>query len=331
MMCKNKNLRRGIILLIILFSVSVASADNKYYWDRTTGVSIAGLTTNWSSCSGSPQTGYRITSIGSTASACLNGAISRTSVGDMFLEIFPTAYASNMQIKGINATFYLGRPSNSGTTTYRFNLGYVQAGVFTSFGYVTQSLTKSSNRLVTINMNTTSGTAPAGSNLAMKINVTAVSGTAQVNLGTNGGSTGSNSGRFYINETVPPPTPTYNVTVTASPISAVITQGGNYIYNITVNNTGNTIGNYTLSVTDSDTVNFTSSVLGVTAMQINSGGSAMTTLTVSANNAATAIDTTTVTVNSVENPVYTNSTHTTTTVAGGEGGDICTGCHAGAE
>ncbi|MDW7727604.1 MAG: hypothetical protein SCH70_10955 [Candidatus Methanoperedens sp.] len=51
-------------------------------------------------------------------------------------------------------------------------------------------------------------------------------------------------------------------------------------------------------------------------MQINSGGSTNTTLTVSAKTNGTigAIDTTTVTVNSVENPIYINSTQLSTTI-----------------
>lgn len=198
----------SIIFLSIIFSVSMASAaDTAYYWDRTTGVSIGGYTTNWSSCSsGSPQNGFKVTSIRNLASSCTNGALTRSTVGDMFLEIFPTTYTSDTQITGINATFYLGRPS-SGTTTYRIDLGYVQAGVFTSFGYVTRALTSSSSYLATTNMNTISGTAPTGSNLALKLSVTTLSSrqTAKVNLGTNGGSTGSNSGRFYVNETVATP------------------------------------------------------------------------------------------------------------------------------
>jgi hypothetical protein len=56
--------------------------------------------------------------------------------------------------------------------TYRIDLGYVQTGVFTSFGYVTRALTKSSTYLATTNLNTISGTAPAGSNLALKLSVT---------------------------------------------------------------------------------------------------------------------------------------------------------------
>ncbi len=308
----------SIIFCSVIFSAAAASAaDKKYYWDRTNGVSITGFTTNWTSCSSNnPQNGFRVTSIGSAASSCTNGALTRSNVGDMFLEIFPTAYTSNTTVKGINATFYLGRPS-SGTTTYRIYLGYAKAGVFTSFGNVTQSLTSSSNRLVTINTNTISGTAPAGSNLALKLSVTTLNNgqTAKVNLGTDGGSTGSNSGRFYVNETVAS-APTYNVSISASPTSAGRTAGNSYLYNITVNNTGNAKGNYTLSVADSDTVNFTTSTLGTTTLQINSGGSVMTTLNVTARTSATtgALDNTTVTVTSVENSAYTNSTRVQTTV-----------------
>lgn len=110
-------------------------------------------------------------------------------------------------------------------------------------------------------------------------------------------------------------TPAYNVIVSVSPESSNITTGSSYLYNITVNNTGNEKGNFTLIVTDSDTVNFTTT-LGITAMQIDSSGSAMTTLNVTAKSSATtgAIDNTTVTVISVENPAYINLTKVQTMV-----------------
>jgi uncharacterized membrane protein len=128
--------------------------------------------------------------------------------------------------------------------------------------------------------------------------------------------------------------PTYNVSIRASPASTGIYAGNYYIYNITVNNTGNTNGNYTLSLTDTDPGNFTISTLGNTTMQINSGGSAITTLNVSARTSAItgAIDNTTVTVISVENSAYTNSTRVETTVVSAPvKGPNCLDCHAGAE
>jgi uncharacterized membrane protein len=125
--------------------------------------------------------------------------------------------------------------------------------------------------------------------------------------------------------------PSYNVSISASPRSFIIIAGNSYLYNITVNNTGNTNGNYTLSVIDSDPVNFTSSTLGITTMQINSGWSAMTTLNVTARTSATtgAIDNTIVSIISVENSAYNNSTGVQTSVL--VQGPNCLYCHAGAE
>lgn len=328
--------RQSIILLIIfcsiISSITVVSAvDKTYYWDRTTGVSIAGYTTSWSSCSSSsPQDGYRVTSLGSSASSCTNGALSRSNAGDLFMAIFPTAYSSDTLIRGMsNARFYL--KSNGGSATYRFDLGYALSGTFTSFGSVNKTGVSASGSTYTIDLRSISGTAPAGSNLALKVSVTTSKG-GRLYMGTNGGTSGSNSGRFYVNETVAS-APRYDVSIRASPTSGDITPGNSYVYTITVNNTGNAIGNYTLSVTDSDTGNFTGSTLGITTMQINSGGSAMTTLTVTARTGATtgAIDNTTVTVISVENSAYMNSTQVHTTLKTLTQGPNCLACHAGAE
>ena len=308
----------SIIFCSIIFSISVASAaDNTYYWDRTNGVSIAGFTTNWSSCSSSSaQNGYRVTSLGSAASSCTNGLLTRPNAGDLFLAIFPTAYSSDTQIRGMpNARFYLR--SNSGSATYRFDLGYASMGTFTSLGNVTRTGVSTSGTTYTIDLSAISGMAPAGSNLSLKVSVT-TSGGGRVYMGTNGGTSRSNSGRFYVNETVvaTPPTPTYNVSITASPTSADMTAGSSSVYNIVVKNTGNTGGNYTLSVADSDMTNFNVSTLGTTTVQINSGSNATTTLTVKTKAGATTggIDNTIVTVRSVENSAYTNSTQVSTTV-----------------
>jgi hypothetical protein len=318
---KNKNNYRfritlllGFIFLII-FSISAASAlDNTYYWTPSSGaIGSSGYTANWGSCGQSPAT-YRITTLSSTGFICNSDYLTTTSAGDQFLAIYPTAYSSDMTITGkTGATFYLSGQGR--TATYRFDLGYAKNGAFTSLGYVTRSASTTGS-LYTIDMSSITGTAPAGSYLALKVSVTSSRG-GRIYLGTNGGVTGSNSGRFYVSENPTiPPTPSYNVTVTATPTSSDIIVGNNYTYNIIVNNIGNTKGNYTLNVVDSDTVNFQSSILGTTSIQINSGGSTNTTLTVSAKTTGTigAIDITNVIVSSVENPIYTNSTQVSTTI-----------------
>jgi hypothetical protein len=318
---KNKNNYRFRITLLlgfifsIIFSISAASAlDNTYYWTPSSGaIGSSGYTANWGSCGQSPTT-YRITTLSSTGFICNSDYLTTTSSGDQFLAIYPTAYSSDTAITGkTGATFYLSGQGR--TATYRFDLGYAKNGAFTSLGYVTRSASTTGS-LYTIDMSSITGTALSGSYLALKVSVTSSRG-GRIYLGTNGGVTGSNSGRFYVNETVAtPPAPTYNVSISASPVSTDIVAGSNYTYSITINNLGNANGNYTLSVTDSDGSNFTGSVLGATAMQINSGSSAQTTLTITAAANATigAIDDTTVTVRSVENSNYTNSAQVQTTV-----------------
>jgi len=195
----------SIVLCSIIFSISMASAaDVTYYWDRTNGVSIAGYTTNWTSCS-SPQNGFRVAILKDSTSSCRNGLLSISNAGDMLLSISPTAYSSDMQITGkTNAKFYLR--SNSGSATYRFDLGYAQESTFTSLGNVTKTRVSTSGTTYTIDMSTISGVVPAGSNLALKISVITSTG-GRIYLGANGGTKNSNSGRFYVSETVVTSTP----------------------------------------------------------------------------------------------------------------------------
>ncbi len=214
-MKKSRILRQCIVLSIIfcsiIFSISSANADEDriktigtYYWDRSNGVSVAGYITNWTTCSSSsPQVGFKITSLRGSVSSCSNGQLTRSDAGDLFLAIFPTAYSSDMQIIGRpDARFYLR--GNSGSATYMFELGYVQTGTFTSLGNVIRTGISTSGSTYTIDMSTINGIAPAGSNLALKVLVTTSSG-GRIYLGQNGGTKNSNSGRFYVNETVVPP------------------------------------------------------------------------------------------------------------------------------
>lgn len=186
----SKGVRQCIILSIIfssiIFSISMATATDKtYYWDRTTGIATAGFTTDWSSCSsGSPQNGYRITNLGSVASTCTNGALSRSNAGDLFLAISPTAYSSDTQIRGLsNARFYL--KSNGGSATYRFDIGYARTGTFTSLGNVTKTGVTTSGATYTIDLSNINGIAPSGSYIALKASVTTSKG-GKVYMGTNG-------------------------------------------------------------------------------------------------------------------------------------------------
>jgi hypothetical protein len=127
-------------------------------------------------------------------------------------------------------------------------------------------------------------------------------------------------------------TPSYNVTIDAFPMVGDVRAGNSSVYNITVNNTGNARGNYTLNVSDSDITNF-SSVLDNVTMQINNGSSARTILKVSAKTGITVgmVDITTVSIKSVENPIYTKSAQVKTTVnvtKHNPDNKRCADCHA---
>ncbi|MCZ7356867.1 MAG: hypothetical protein O8C66_04430 [Candidatus Methanoperedens sp.] len=316
----------------IPFINAASASDKTYYWTPSSvAIGSSGYKANWGSCGVHP-TSYKITSLSSSGFGCNIDYLTTTKSGDQFLAISPTNYSSNTTIAGkTDATFNLSSQKSGYTATYRFDLGYAQKGTFKSLGYKTQAVSSRYGQSYIIDLSSINFTAPAGSYLALKVSVTTSSG-GRIYLGTN-----ANSGRFNVTETVTAPsTPTYNVTIMASPISAVITQGGNYTYNITVNNTGNANGDYTLAVSDSDSTNFiTPSVLGRTSIYVPARGSNKTTLKVTANSTAAggAYNTPTVIAVSVQNSSYTNFTQVLTTVtsAGGLGGDNCLSCHAGAQ
>ena len=201
---KRKMILSILICAIIFSSVLVASAaEVAYYWTSSAGViDSSGYTANWGICGAHP-TSYRITNLSNTSFGCNSDYMRTNATGDLILEIFPKAYNSATPIQGKNATFYLGAERGSvGNATFRFDLGYASGGTFTSLGFVTWNVTKSTNGKYIIDMSSISGTVPASSYLALKVSVTTPSPTDMhgIYLGTNGGLTGSNSGRFYINE-----------------------------------------------------------------------------------------------------------------------------------
>src|SRR5660398_78624 len=218
----------SIIFCSIIFSISVASAaDKTYYWIPSSGaIDSSGFTANWGNCNAQP-TSYRITALSSTGFTCNSDRLTRTSSGDQFLAIYPTAYISETQIAGkTGATFYLSSQRSGYSATYRFDLGYAQGGTFTSLGNVTRSVSSSNGQSSTIDMSSIIGTAPTGSYPALKVLVTTSRG-GRVYLGTNGGTTGSNSGRFYVieTETTATPTPTLPPTATPTPTPPPIPGG----------------------------------------------------------------------------------------------------------
>ncbi|MCZ7370665.1 MAG: hypothetical protein O8C66_09155, partial [Candidatus Methanoperedens sp.] len=258
---KNRNikkyriLRQSVMISIIFFSIVVSinaasAVDKTYYWTPSSGaIGSSGFTADWGNCNAKP-TSYRITTLTSTGFTCLSDYLTKTTSGDQYLAIYPTAYSSDTKIAGkTGATFYLSSQKAGYTATYRFDMGYAVGGTFTSLGYVTQSSYKGKNNI--INLSNISGTAPAGSYLALKVSVTTSKG-GRVNLGTNGGSTGSNSGRFYVTETAAAPTPLNGTSLTnITPLtqSTVASVNATYVLNLT--NTGSLTDNYILTTSNS--------------------------------------------------------------------------------
>ncbi len=235
---KTINGKAGILLagalLSILFLSSMASAAvTIYYWTPSTGaIGSSGFTANWGSCGAQP-TSYKVTTLNNTGFTCKSDYLTTRSTGDQFLAIRPTAYSVDTQIKGQpGATFYLEERSDRGSVTYRFELGYAKGGKFTPLGNVTQIVPKDVRKSYSINMSSISGTTPSGSSVALRVSVTSTSGEQRIYLGTDGGQSGSNSGRFYVDEmpaVTPTPLPTYQLSgyvtnkSSGAPVGATVT------------------------------------------------------------------------------------------------------------
>ncbi len=115
------------------------------------------------------------------------------------------------------------------------------------------------------------------------------------------------------------PTGTMGVSVSISPNSQSGANGATLTYTVTVNNTGNASDNYSLTVTDD--AGWFPSVSPTSLLNISSGSSGASTLSVTIPSGAVegTIDSITVTVTSQTNNTVENSATCTATAAAGEG------------
>ncbi len=174
------------------------TAFGQYYWHRDNGTDLGGITTNWSESCGTQITNiYKKTTMTTTPFACSDVEFvnDQNAPVDEILLIKDTSYSQNTDVTGVNTYWYL-KDKSSSAKTFRFYLGYVQSGSFTSWGFVDQNVPSDGETLYTIDMSSVSGSAPNGSYLALKVAKQSNNGEASIFLGST-----NNSGRLQVNET----------------------------------------------------------------------------------------------------------------------------------
>ncbi|MCL7414323.1 MAG: hypothetical protein M8353_12055, partial [ANME-2 cluster archaeon] len=307
------------MLVMMLFAGGASAATTHLYYDSDSGTAIsASINTNVAAGS-TYETDQRYYTLLSTSD---NEGSTRTrwrnyntgSMNPVLTLVNQTAYSQDTLITGITSTFRV-RGSSSVPAFYVRIIDFSDSGevVLGTAGPLYGSST-TNDATLTFDLSSISGTIPAGNKLGMQIIVD--NGGTSWRLYGNAGQTGTTMD-FFVEETPAVTTSTYNVTVTPSPTSAGVVAGGNFVYDIIVNNSGNTAGNYSLNVSDSNTADFQTSTLGASTLSVASGGSAQTTLTVTAKGGASVgtSDITTITATSVEDPInYSDSATVTTTV-----------------
>ena len=162
--------------LTLFVGADVASAvQTTYRWQVSDGASIAGYTTNWSWGCNSARVDSQlvVTTMNTAVFGCSAARLgNRTPAGphDLLLLIIDSTYAQATTVSG-QATGNRWRLNDNGGggKTVRFTLGYAAGGTFTGWGSVDVVVPDGANSLYLPDMSGISGTAPAGSNLALMV------------------------------------------------------------------------------------------------------------------------------------------------------------------
>jgi uncharacterized repeat protein (TIGR01451 family) len=244
------------LLVCLLLYVSTAMMGEAlaatYYWQEDSGTSIAGFTTDSPACGAQPRDIFITTTMSAGGFNCtsLRQEVRDPPPQDMLLMINDTAYAVATDVTGVDFSLRFFDDA-SGGVTLRYELGYAQGGVFTSWGFVDEGPHEPDALYVT-DLSSISGTAPAGSHLALKIIDVAPS---PGDLRSFFGST-DNSGIL-------------NVTETAATASSTIGDGTSPSNKfVAVNGTNNAVNAFTLS-TDSGTDTLTDLTVTFTGTDVN--------------------------------------------------------------
>ncbi len=162
------------LLVYVLFSMVLAApaegATATYYWQEDSGTSVAGFTTDVAKCNDQERDILVTTLMTTGGFNCDKFRHEGTAAvpQNLWLMIKDTVYAIATDVTGIDFALDFLDDSSSGGVTARYELGYAQAGVFTSWGFVDEGPHEPEALYVT-DLSSISGTAPAGSHLALRI------------------------------------------------------------------------------------------------------------------------------------------------------------------
>jgi hypothetical protein len=198
--------RHGFVNVLALVTFGIATtanaAQSTYRFQRDNGNTYGGITTDWSeACDTDPsEDTFKTTTMTGTALACtdIRQKNENNSVQDMVMLINPTSYASATDITGVNTQWQIEEKDDV-NVTMRFSLGYVTSGSFTSFGNG-ETIVNGNSLYETIDLSGVSGTAPAGSHLALKVTKQVGNGEIRLYIGTDADGTGNDSGLLAIDE-----------------------------------------------------------------------------------------------------------------------------------
>ncbi len=219
-----------------------------YNMQQDTGTDLNGFTTNLAACANSTAPIIVPMNTTSGSNACTNGRSASTgNVGDQILLVISDAtYTQDMDIAGIDVTGNLRdyQEASPGTQVgIRYQLGYVNGGTFTAFGSVDEARDHDTQTDWTTDLSAISGTAPAGSRLAIQVLKQNPNGTQY---------------RYYFTST------SLVLNVTETPAVTCVRNAPTVSITPSVRNVqaGNSV-NYTVSVTNNDSVDCTASTFSL--------------------------------------------------------------------
>jgi len=168
----------AVMALVFGMGGFVVSAEAVTYYMQPSTANLGGITANYGDCSVQLTTPITTAMNTTTASVCggtTGGRVNITAAApaDMVLMVSDTAYASDMLISGQNITASL-RNRGGGGEQITYTLGYVTGGAFTPFTITAVEARTIGNVQADFAtpFNANTGTAPAGSRLALKMQET---------------------------------------------------------------------------------------------------------------------------------------------------------------
>jgi hypothetical protein len=191
-MGKAANLALVLVFALIFGLIgSVSNVDAvqvAYTLQLDSGTSLGGLSTNWSApCGTSPTADSAMISLmNQSATGCSSASsfISFTDTGSaatpMLLVISDTAYSQATTLTGVEVL--IGLRQLTAAADFRFELGYLSGGFFTPLGSYVFSGSTTAAAGYSVSLSSISGTAPAGSYLALRVSSVNGDGTNDIQI-----------------------------------------------------------------------------------------------------------------------------------------------------